>query len=151
MPSAWRAWAIRTGPSRLISTAESSGLSKLTAAAEWMTMSQEAKTARSASLRPRPSVLTSPPTAVTRRSTIASNSAFPRSARRRSKALFLKISRRARSVASWRLEGRISRTSSQPGTARSRRSTRAVPTKPVLPVMAIRFPSRFWAIMTRTV
>ena len=36
---------MRVGPSRLISTAESSGESKATAAAEWMTMSQLAKIA----------------------------------------------------------------------------------------------------------
>ena len=136
---------MRTGPSRLISTAESSGESNATAAAEWITVSHVANSARSVSFRPSPSVLTSPPIAVTRRATIASNGSFVpfRSALSRSKALFLKISRRTRSVGSWRLLGRTSSTSSQPGTLRSRRSTRAVPTKPVLPVMAMRLPARF--------
>ena len=57
---------MRVGPSRLISTAESSGESNDTVAAEWMTMSQLARTSRSASARPRPSVPTSPATVVMR-------------------------------------------------------------------------------------
>ena len=52
---------MRVGPSRLTSTAPSMGASKLTVAAEWMTMSQLAQIARSLSSSPRPSVLTSPP------------------------------------------------------------------------------------------
>src|SRR5690606_28671691 len=40
----------------------------------------------------------------------------------------------------------MSRTSSQSGTERNRRSTRAVPKKPVEPVMAMRFPARSSAI-----
>ena len=67
--------------------------------------------------------------------------------RRRSNASFLKISRRTRSVASWRLLGRTSSTSSHSGTARSSRSTSAVPTNPVLPVMAMRLLARFWRII----
>ena len=45
---------MRVGPSRLISTAESSGESNDTAAAEWITTSHEASTARSASFEPEP-------------------------------------------------------------------------------------------------
>src|SRR5690606_20184652 len=41
---------------------------------------------------------------------------------------------------------RTSRISSQPGTLRSSRSTSAVPTNPVAPVMAIRFPASASAI-----
>ena len=59
--------AMRVGPRRLTSTAGSSGLSKLTVAAEWMTMSHEASAARPASSRPRPSRPTSPATTCTRR------------------------------------------------------------------------------------
>ena len=62
-PAAFSVSAIRVGPSRLISTALSRGESNATAAAEWITMSQPVNVARSASLRPRPSVLTSPATA----------------------------------------------------------------------------------------
>ena len=40
MPSAWQGLGERVGPRRLISTAESSGESNDTVAAEWMTMSQ---------------------------------------------------------------------------------------------------------------
>ncbi len=63
--------AMRVGPRRLTSTAPSSGLSNDTVAAEWMTMSQLASVARPASSRPRPSVLTSPATADTRRAVIS--------------------------------------------------------------------------------
>ena len=63
---------MRDGPSRLTSTALSSGESNATVAAEWMTMSHEASTARSASSSPRPSVPTSPAMTWTRRSTSAS-------------------------------------------------------------------------------
>ena len=48
-PSSFSSSAMRVGPSRLISTAESSGESNDTAAAEWITTSHEASTARSAS------------------------------------------------------------------------------------------------------
>ena len=66
MPISLQRSAIRDGPSRLISTAESSGESNDTAAAEWITVSQLAKIARSASFRPRPSRVTSPAIVVTR-------------------------------------------------------------------------------------
>ena len=42
MPISLHRLAMRDGPSRLISTAESSGESNDTAAAEWMTMSHDA-------------------------------------------------------------------------------------------------------------
>jgi hypothetical protein len=132
--------AIRVGPSRLISTAESSGESNDTAAAEWMTTSQEARTARSASDRPSPSVLTSPAMVVMRRAVISSNVSSPSAhdARSRSKASFFNSSRWTRRAAGVRLPSRTSSTSSHSGTLRSSRSTSAVPTKPVDPVMAIR-------------
>ena len=66
---------MRDGPSRLISTAESSGESNDTAAAEWMMMSHDAQMARSASFRPRPSRVTSPATVVIRPATAVSKSA----------------------------------------------------------------------------
>ena len=69
MPTSFRVRAMRVGPIRLISTAESRGESKLTAAAEWMTTSTLQKVARSASLSPSPSRLTSP-------LTVLINSAF---------------------------------------------------------------------------
>ena len=71
---------MRVGPSRLTSTALSSGESKATVAAEWMTMSQLASVARSASSRPRPSVPTSP-AIVCRGAVISSNPAPPGPAR----------------------------------------------------------------------
>ena len=136
---------MRDGPSRLISTAESSGESNETAAAEWITMSHEAKAARSMSFSPSPSRVTSPATVVIRPAIAVSKSA-PYSARRRSKASFLRISLRARSAAVVRLPSRISSTRWQSGTLRSSRSTSAVPTNPVLPVMAIFFPESDAAI-----
>ncbi len=54
--------ATRDGPSRLTSTAESSGESKLTAAAEWMTRSHSDSSCSPSSSRPSPSVATSPAT-----------------------------------------------------------------------------------------
>ena len=111
-------------------------------------MSQAASVARSASSRPSPSVLTSPAIAVTRRATIASNGSA-RVAELGAQAVEGVVLEdlacaRARSTP-WRLPGRTSRTSSHPGTLRSSRSTSAVPTKPVLPVMAMRLPARFSA------
>ena len=75
MPSSLHRSAMRDGPSRLISTAESSGESNETAAAEWMMMSHEAKVARSMSFRPSPSRVTSPATVVIRPATTVSKSA----------------------------------------------------------------------------
>ena len=49
-----------------------------------------------------------------------------------------------------RRPGRTSSTSSQSGTERRKRSTSAVPRKPVEPVMAIRVPDRFSLITRRT-
>src|SRR4051812_9040379 len=138
---------MRVGPRRLTSTAPSSGESKLTVAAEWMTMSQDARTAASASSRPSPSVLTSPAITWTRRSTTSSRgSAPPRSERMRSKQSLAKISRFARCATVLRRPGRTNSTSSQSGTARSSRSTSAVPRNPVEPVTAIRLPARASAI-----
>ena len=76
-PSSWSVVTIRLGPSRLTSTALSSGESKATVAAEWMTTSQLASVARPASSRPSPSEPTSPAITVTRRATSASNAALP--------------------------------------------------------------------------
>ncbi len=67
----------------------------------------------------------------------------------RSKQLFLKISRWARCATLRMRPARMSRTSSQSGTERSRRSTSAVPKKPVEPVTAMRFPARSSAITPR--
>ena len=144
-PSSPSRVAIRVGPSRLISTAESSGESNDTVAAEWMTMSQPPSTARSASARPSPSVPTSPAIVVIRLPAQSSN-AGPCSARKRSKASFFSSSRCTRRAAGVRLPSRTSRTSSQSGTLRSSRSTSAVPTKPVDPVMAMRLPASDSAI-----
>ena len=96
---------MRVGPSRLISTAESSGESNDTAAAEWMTTSQVARTARSPSDSPRPSVPTSPAIVVIRSAVMSSNPA-PCSARRRSKASFFSSSRCTRLAAGERLPSR---------------------------------------------
>ena len=138
---------MRDGPSRLISTAESSGESNDTAAAEWITVSQLAKIARSVSLSPRPSRVTSPAIVVTRPATVVkSTPCSVHCARSRSNASFLKISRSVRRAALVRWPSRTSNTSSQSGTDRSSRSTSAVPTNPVAPVMAIRFPASDSAI-----
>ena len=109
MPISLQRSAMRDGPSRLISTAESSGESNDTAAAEWMMVSHDAQTARSSSFRPSPSRVTSPETVVIRPATAVSKSA-PCSARRRSNASFLRISLRARSAALVRLPSRINST-----------------------------------------
>ena len=61
--------ATRDGPSRLTSTAASSGESKATLAAEWTTTSQAARASRPASSRPSPSRATSPATAPRRAAT----------------------------------------------------------------------------------
>ncbi len=97
---------MRDGPSRLISTAESSGESKATVAAEWITTSQLASVARSSAERPSPSRSTSPLIVVIRRAVISSN-AFgpPSSALSRSKASFLRISLRTRSAGAGPLSG----------------------------------------------
>ena len=108
---------MRDGPSRLTSTAPSRGESKATVAAEWMTMSHDASTARSASLRPRPSVPTSPVMTWTRRATSSSTAlAPPSSARSRSKASLRRISRWTRWAAVERRPARTSSTTSQSGT-----------------------------------
>src|SRR4051794_38548006 len=138
---------MRDGPRRLTSTAASSGESKATLAAGWITTSHDARTARSASSRPSPSVPTSPVITRRRRATISSRAlAPPTSARRRSKASLRMTSRWTRWAAVERRPARTRRTSWQPGTERSRRSTMAVPRKPVAPVTAMRLPSRASAI-----
>ena len=138
---------MRVGPRRFTSTAESSGESNETAAAEWITMSHVASTARCSADNPSPSVLTSPLIVLMRRSVISANAlAPPNCSFSRSKASFFRISRRTRSGAGVRLPSRTSRTSSQSGMPRSRRSTSAVPTNPVDPVMAIRLPESASAI-----
>ena len=68
---------MRVGPSRFTSTAESSGESNETAAAEWITMSHVASTARCSADNPSPSVLTSPLIVVMRRSVISANALAP--------------------------------------------------------------------------
>ena len=134
MPSSWHSWAMRVGPSRLISIADVNGESNDTVAAEWMTMSAVANVARSASFSPSPSVPTSPAMVVMRRSVIAWNDSPSGSpacrARNRSKASFLSSSFWVRVAAGVRLPWRTSRISSQSGTQRSRRSTSAVPDEP---------------------
>ncbi len=66
----------------------------------------------------------------------------PSSWRRRRKASLPNSSRLARWAGLVRRPGRTSRTSSQSGTDRNRRSTRAVPRNPVAPVTAMRRPAR---------
>ena len=131
---------MRVGPSRLISTAESSGESNDTAAAEWMTMSHDGEHGP-VGLRQPEAVgadvagdRRDPP----RRHLVERLAAAAHSARRRSKASFFSSSRCTRRAAGVRLPSRTSSTSSQSGTERSSRSTSAVPTNPVDPVMAIR-------------
>ena len=132
---------IRLGPSKLISIELSSGLSKLTVAAEWITTSHDVNRARSCSVSPKSSFVTSPDTTETLRSQVSTKSS-PHCDRSASKASLRKISRSTRRSALFRRVGRTRRTSSQSGTPRSSRSTKAVPRKPVLPVMAIRLPER---------
>ena len=80
-------------------------------------------------------------TARTRRATSASKPS-PSSERRRSKQSFLITSRASLAAASDRRPGRTSTVTSASGTQRTMRSTRAVPRKPVAPVMKKRFPRR---------
>ena len=100
-PSSCSISAMRTGPSRLTSTAVSSGESNDTVAAEWMTMSQDASSAR-------PVVVEAEPVGAD----IAGDGGDPAgdlgvevaaaavvSRRSRSNASFLSTSRRTRSVA----------------------------------------------------
>ena len=131
---------MRVGPSRLTSTARSSGESKLTVAAEWMTVSHVARSGPAGLVE-----------AEAVGGDVAADDLHPAvdhgveaasaDSRSRSKASFWKISRWARCSTLRRRPGRISRTSSQPGALRSRRSTSAVPRKPVPPVTAMRWPS----------
>ena len=92
------------------------------------------------SSRPSPSVLTSPAITVTRRA-IVSSKLSPSSSRRWSKASLRRISRCTRCAADVRRPLRTSRTREQSGTARSSRSTTAVPRNPVEPVTAMRRPA----------
>ena len=110
-------------------------------------MVQLARAARPASSRPRPSVPTSPETACTRL-VICSKPSVPSSSRRRSKQSLRRISFCTRCSAELRRPSRTNNTSWQSGTQRSSRSTSAVPTKPVPPVMKIRWPLRFSRIMS---
>ena len=80
-------------------------------------MSHDANSARSVSSRPSPSVLTSPAMVVMRRA-ISSSNASPSSPRRLSKASLRMISFSIRCWAVERRPGRITSTSSHPGTAR---------------------------------
>ncbi len=102
---------------------------------------------RSSSLRPSPSLVTSPETTEMRCSQIVSNSS-PHCDLRMSKASLRSISRSTRRWALLLRFGRTRSTSSQSGTPRRSRSTRAVPKNPVLPVMAIRLPERDSLITT---
>ena len=134
-----RTAATRDGPRRLTSTAASRGASKLTVAAEWTTVEQEDSSSRPSSSRPSPSKVTSPARGMTRRAASASNRS-PSSLRRRSKQLFRRRSRSARSLAPLR-PGRTMTTTSVSGRHRSTRSVSAVPRNPVAPVIAIRRPA----------
>ena len=139
LPTCWHASSSRFGPSRFVSMDASSGLSKLTVAAECTMTSQPHSSSRSSSDRLSPSTPTSPDTTVMRRAQMPSNSS-PHASRRRSNASLRRISRSTRRFTSARRPGRTSSTSSQSGTERSSRSTSAVPKKPVAPVMAMRLP-----------
>ena len=70
----------------------------------------------------------------------------PHSRRSRSKASLRRMSRRTRSAAPARRPGRTRGSTSQSGTQRRSRSTRAVPRNPVAPVTAIRRPASASAI-----
>ena len=141
---------MRVGPSRLISTARSSGESNDTVAAEWMTTSAVAHSARCSSLKPSPSELTSPATVWIRRAVMSANVSDAPSAaccsRRRSNASFFNSSFSTRFGAGVRRPSRTRRINSQSGTLRRSRSTSAVPTNPVDPVMAMRLPASDSAI-----
>ena len=139
---------MRVGPSRLTSTAPSSGESKLTVAAEWMTMSQAAQ---------RGPALVVEAEAVA--ADVAGDDLHPAGddARRRPSLAELGAQAVEGVVAEDlplapagstddRRPGRTSSTSSQSGTDRSSRSTSAVPRKPVEPVTKMRLPARASAI-----
>ena len=132
--------ATRLGPSRLTSTALSRGESKLTEAAEWMTVSQVANTRLAVGIEAQAvDGRRRPPPAMIRRA-ISASKPGPELWRSRSKQSLRRISRRMRSAAP-RRPGRTIRTSSQSGTWRSSRSTSAVPRNPVAPVTAMRLPA----------
>ena len=121
--------ATRDGPSRLTSTAESSGRVEadrggrvddhVALGQQLQAVLVEARGRRWPRRRPRP---------ITRDATSASNRS-PCSWRSRSKQSFLRISWVARCSAVDRRPGRMSSTTRQSGTLRSMRSTRAVPKK----------------------
>ena len=154
MATKWGAalWACRvssrrSGPARLVSTARSKGLSKATDAAEWMRMSQLASSASVSGAAARPSAAMSHSKTLTLLAVQSAKPFAPSSSRRRSNAALRQISRSTRCCAPDR-PGRTSKASSQSGTHRKRRSTRAVPRKPVAPVMAMRLPARAAAMLT---
>src|SRR5579884_2959498 len=142
--------ATRLGPSRLISTAWSSGASKLTVAAECTTTSEAASSRRPSSSRPRPSRPTSPATAVTR-AAVSVSKRDPSSERSRSKQSLRRISRWSLRSAEARRPGRTRTTTSASGMLRSTRSTSAVPRKPVPPVTKKRLAARASRMPTRSV
>ena len=136
---------MRVGPSRLTSTAASSGESKLTVAAEWIDgVAAWPGLCRPSSSRPSPSVPTSPAIdlhppgdQLVELGLAADLGAQPVEA---VVAEDLPLGPLLDACAS--RPGRTSRTISQSGTERSRRSTSAVPRNPVAPVMAMRLPAK---------
>ena len=139
---------MRVGPSRLTSTAPSSGESNATVAAEWMTMSHDASAARPASSRPRPSVPTSPAIDLrpAGRSSRRSLGSAELGAQPVEGVVLEDLALDPLRPTVERRPGRTSRTISQSGTDRSSRSTSAVPRKPVVPVTTMRLPARASAI-----
>ena len=137
---------MRVGPSRLISTAESSGESNDTAAAEWMTMSHDGEHGAVGLGRGRARrVPTSPAIVVIRRAVHSSNAGAVLGAQAVEGVVLQQLAlhppgrRRALAVADEQHELAV-------GHARSSRSTSAVPTNPVDPVMAMRLPASDSAI-----
>ncbi len=144
-PRSARVWAMRVGPSRLTSTAPSSGESKLTVAAEWITMSHEARVAASGVVEPE-----AVGADVARRSPAPGGRPArrtpplpPRSRAQAVEAVVLEdlplgplVDRRACARA-----GRAGRARSRAPTAAAARPARC-PRKPVEPVTAMRFPAR---------
>ena len=137
----------RSGPARLVSTARSKGLSKATDAAEWIRMSQLAKSASVSGVAASPSAAMSHSKTLTLLAQHSAKPFAPSSSLRRSNAVLRQISRSTRRCAPAR-PGRTSKANSQSGTHRKRRSTRAVPKKPVEPVIAMRLPARAAAMIT---
>ncbi len=148
-PEVCKASTSRAAPSRLVCAERSAGLSNSTAAAEWMTMSQERSCSRPASVSASPSRPRSISSTASFSFASFANRASPSSSLRRLKAGLDSTSRSSRSGAGRRALERIARLM-RPTSGIERRhfSTIDLPRKPVLPVTRTVLPLKASAIKT---